>query len=178
MLNEKQLHQRGPRWAALVLILVAVSGLALRTPIGTLPLEAPKAFTIYHSAWKKAVSHANPYSKSGSESGTYKYSPGVLAWFSLLPSDTARAWGVYSAVTLGLFALALWIGSRYRTWGSVVALTLGLLLSWRGLVETLENGQLELLLFSIAILAGSLMVRLPFVGGFFFGVLPWLKSRG
>ena len=133
----------------------------------------PADFSVYLNAWKRVSSGQSPYIPS--EGSPYKYSPGVLALMKLLPANPGYAWFVYGALSVFSLAFALLIGSRYRSWREVLALLLGLALSWKGILETLDYGQLELLILGMAMGAAAALPRWPSMAGILLGTIPWFK---
>lgn len=172
-------RELAPRFVAYLLIISCALLLYFRYPGQPLApgarIKVPRAFTTYYMAWKKASSGTSPYRLSDPDS--YRLSPGVLAWISPLPTKLGEAWLIFSSFSIFLFGLSLLVGSRYKTWNHVTALFLGLVLSWKGILETIESGQLELVILSTAVIAGSLMIRLPMVCGLLLGILPWFKLQ-
>ncbi|MBY0471937.1 hypothetical protein K2X30_12290 [bacterium] len=110
------------------------------------------------------------------EHSQFKYSPGLLAVFSLLSHDSPIvAWFVYSTFCILLLGLTLFLGFRYATWRSVGMLLVGLVLAWNGFLGILANGQLEILILAIAVGAGAILKDWPFFSGLLLGCLPWFK---
>lgn len=133
----------------------------------------PSDFMVYLRGWQRVASGADPYVIT--DPSPYKYSPGILALFYLLPRIPERAWLVFSTVSVLGFMAPFLYGVRIRTWRRVGALLLGLVLAWKGILETLDYGQMELIIFAIAAGAAVLHRRQPLIAGFLAGTLPWLK---
>ena len=93
-----------------------------------------------------------------------------------MPKSPQDAWFWFSTLSIALFSVSLFTGARYRSWKDVGLLCVGLALSWRGVLEALQYGQVELLLFFILITASSLFSRWPFFTGALLGLLPWIKA--
>lgn len=168
--------QRKPwLFVASVLILISTGVLFARYParFETYFESPPVDFSVYVKAAERTNRGESPY--IASEFSPYKYSPGVLALMRLLPAEPDKAWLVFSSMSLGLLALGLLLGSRYQSRESVIWLALGIVLSWKGLLETLDYGQLELMIFGLAILAGALRMRFPMIAGLIAGTIPWFK---
>jgi hypothetical protein len=54
-------------------------------------------------------------------------------------------------------------------------LVLGLVLSWKGILESLDYGQMEFFLFFLAVLGARVFLSHPFLAGVLLGLLPSLK---
>jgi hypothetical protein len=165
-----------PQWAALALILMLFVSLMIRYPlhfwwVHWAPL--PGDFGVYFKAWQRVVAEVMPYQPD--DASPYKYSPGVLALVGLLPNSPNTAWIVFSSISIGGFCGALWIGTRFTSWKSFGLLVLGLAMCWKGVIETMDYGQLELIIMAISIFSGALIWRFPFISGLVLGVLPWIK---
>ncbi len=133
----------------------------------------PGDFSVYLQAWNRYRAGESPYVPH--EYSAYKYSPGILALIQFLPSSSVDAWFVFSLLCILGFAGALLFGARYRTWKDVGCLVLGLGLSWKGIIESFDYGQIETLILTIAIFSASLFARYTFWAGLLAGILPWLK---
>ncbi len=134
---------------------------------------APLDFGVYHRAWSRVEARENPYVVA--DPSPYKYSPGALALVQYLPRDPAAAWKVYSSLCILALMAALLIGARTPTWKSVLWLALGLGAAWKGIIETFDYGQLEVLLLALAVASAALRRRQPLISGLLGGTLPWLK---
>jgi hypothetical protein len=137
-------------------------------------MKVPEVFRIYSELWAKLESGGNPYVLSGYSS--FNFSPAFLAFISALPKSPQDAWFWFSLLSISLFSVSLFTGARYRSWKDVVFLLAGVALSWRGVLEALQFGQVELILFFILITASSLFSRWPFFTGCLLGLLPWIKA--
>jgi hypothetical protein len=178
------------RWLTAVLIIFGVSTLLFFKYPGspsTLEKGPPSDFQIVLNAVQVISSphsaNNNPYQAGihqNAEENPYKFSPGVLAMSSLLLPlqgiDTPRdAWFGYGVLSICIFALLMIFGLRYPHWRSIVLLVLGLIASWKGLVECIDTGQVEISIFGIATLAALTLLRVPLFSGFVLAYLPWIK---
>ncbi len=178
-MKEIALELRSPRWVAWGLILLLTGILWFRYPYGTYEGRGamPPEYAATLQAWNQASQGGNPYAiQIGAGDGAhFKYSPGTLTFVGLMPKDPRTSWLVVGTLSLLLFAASLFVGSRYVGWKSVLLLFLGWALAWRGLLETLESGQLEILIFGLAAVSAVLLRRQPLLCGLIAGTLPWLK---
>jgi hypothetical protein len=187
------------QWASLALIATVALVLLIRYPFFRSPatpgeklprisLRAdatpprPVAFEAFLQAWDRSKNGDSPYDRSGTpqspvldDSLAVRYPPGLIAAVGLLPNSPGRAWQLFSALSILLFAGALAVGARYSTRPLFLTLLLGLSVSWKGILETLDHGQLELMIFGLAILGGSQIRQRPLLAGLLLGILPWLK---
>lgn len=129
----------------------------------------PPDFGSYLRAWNSLLQGENPYATS------FKYSPGFLALIGILPKNPQDAWFAFSTISIAGLCLALMIGARYRKWKDVFYLFLGIALAWKGALETLTYGQVELLVLMLVIVATATFTRFTIVAGAIMGMLPWLK---
>ncbi|MCM2279457.1 MAG: glycosyltransferase 87 family protein [Oligoflexia bacterium] len=136
-------------------------------------LAIPGDFAVYLRAWQRAQAGLDPY--VATDFSPYKYAPGVLFLFSLLPADPNQAWMAFGAASIAAFLAAILIGVRLESWRSVGLLLVGLALSWKGVLETLDYGQLEFLILLLATLAARLYAFWPATAGFLLGLLPGFK---
>lgn len=167
------LSKLNPRFCAWALIVLTALLLFFRFPAGPAPQSIPGDFAVYHRAAERASHGQDPYVVT--DPSPYKYSPGVLALVEALPKDPARAWFWYGTFCIALFALSLAVSGSYSSWKSVFWLAAGLALSWKGLLETFDYGQLEVLLLALGLLAAALLSRGAFISGVIAGFMPWLK---
>ena len=137
-------------------------------------LKVPEVFRIYSEIWAKLQSGENPYVLSGY--ATFNFSPAFLSFIRVLPNSPQDAYFWFSLLSIALFSVSLYSGARYRSWKDVGLLLAGLALAWRGVLEALQYGQVELILFFILITASSLFSRWPFFTGSLLGILPWIKA--
>lgn len=162
-----------PRIVALLSILAVVATLAFRYFRECEPM--PKDFSLILKARDLAFQGFNPYEYREGVHG-YKYSPAVLVLLKALPQDPCRAWTVFASLSLLLWGAALFLGATYRTYKEVFLLFLGLILSWKGILETLDYGQIEILIFG-SVCLGALAVRKNIMlAGMLLGLLPWIKA--
>jgi hypothetical protein len=133
----------------------------------------PTDFSVYYRALERLDQGKTPY--VAEDSSPYKYSPGALAILRALPNDLSHAWVAYSAFSILMLMVGLALGSRYASWDQVGLLGVGVILAWKGILETLDYGQLELVIFGIAVLAFAIRRSVPLLAGVLAGTLPWLK---
>lgn len=164
-----------PWFAALMFAVAIAVVLYLRYPgrFDTYTSKIPQDFGVYVKAWQRYTQGENPY--VASEYLAFKYAPGMLALIGVLPQAPTDAWFAFSTICIGGLALAMMIGARYRTWKDVVAIMLGVLLAWKGILECLDYGQVELFIFPILIVATSIYTRQTLLAGVLIGMLPWIK---
>lgn len=188
-MSEKKLALLEPRltWlptgVAVFILLVAGVSLDLRNQSGgwwrgaqpATSQEVPGDFAVYARALERVQAGRNPY--VGSDPSPYKYSPGALAFLRLLGRvDLQESWAIFKALCLLSWGLALLAGVRFDGWQEVGLLLLGLALSWKGLLETLDYGQIEFLVLVASVFAAGLQHRgWHGVSGFLLGLLPWFK---
>lgn len=137
-------------------------------------LKVPEVFKIYSEIWAKLESGETPYVLSGYSS--FNYSPAFLAFIRILPKSPDAAWFWFSLISISVFCVSLFTGGRYRSFKDVLFLVVGVALSFRGILEALQYGQVELILFFLLITASTLFSRWPFFTGVLLGVLPWIKA--
>lgn len=136
--------------------------------------KLPSDFETYFHAWQRISQGLSPYAVV--DSGlAYRYSPGALTVFKLLPHHLADAWWVFSLTSIVSLCISLAVGARYRDLKSVGLLLLGLGLSWKGILEALDTGQLEVFLFAVTMLAAASLRRVPILAGLLCGFLPAFK---
>jgi hypothetical protein len=160
-------------WA---LILACCIALWLRYPVDQAIHHGPVPgdFSVYVQAWQRISAGATPYVSS--DPSPYKYAPGVLALMGLLPKTSpGAAWFVFGTLSILALGLSLLLGALYRSWWQVLALALGLALAWKGILETLDYGQMELIILGMAVLSTVLLRRASFLSGVLAGTLPWIK---
>ncbi len=164
-----------PRFVAWALIALSVALLLARYPGApqTYRERLPSDFGVYVNAVERFEAGKSPY--IAGEYSAFKYSPGILAAMRLLPRDGGMAWVIFSVLCIVGMGVALAFSAPFASWRSVGLLALGLALSWKGILETLDYGQLELLIFALAMGSGVLLNRVPGLSGFFAGILPWIK---
>lgn len=133
----------------------------------------PTDFKVYLLAVERARIGINPYVPS--EETPYKYSPGALTPFYFLPPQKNAAWMVFKFICLSSWIVAILIGVSLTTWRQVLLLILGIAISWKGLLETLDYGQIEFILLLFTVVAGHFLEQRRLFSGFLLGCLPWLK---
>ncbi len=169
------------RWAAWALIGVTAALLFVRYPANPMGSAAPSDFTLHLRASARMAAGENPYAMAVSRAGgpdegaAIRTVPGVLAAFGWLPAGQSTAWSIFTVLSILGLSIGLLVGSRYRSWRHVLMLALGLGLAWKGILETLDLGQLELFLFGLAVLSAAMLVRRPALSGFLAGTLPAFK---
>lgn len=163
--------QVGPVLLAFFVLFIAVAVLYLRYAHHYKGI--PGDFGVYLRAWERIKAGTNPYVLT--DPSPYKYSPGILTLFQFLPSSAEQAWRTYCAFCLSLLGGVLFFGVRYRNYKTVGLLVLGLALSWKGILETLDYGQIEILIFSLAVVSGATIGVAPVLSGLIAGTLPWIK---
>ncbi len=135
----------------------------------------PGDFAVYVKAWEWCKAGQNPYMLELRHLSPFKYSPGVLWLIGKLPENPSHAWFFFSTLCIASLMGALVTGASYRSWRRVGLLLVGFFLSWKGILETLDYGQLELLILGVAVGAAALVRRYPVYAGFLAGTLPWFK---
>lgn len=163
-------------WLAALSISLAVAVLLyLRYPgqFDRYTSQIPQDFGVYVKAWQRYVQGENPY--VATEYLAFKYAPAMLALIGILPKSPQDAWFAFSLICIGGLAASLMIGARYRVWRDVWALIFGILFSWKGILECLDYGQVELFIFPILIVATSVYSRRTMLSGALVGLLPWIK---
>lgn len=169
-----KLHPRfWPAAAAAILTLFICLLLYFRFPAGPLPQTVPGDFSVYLKATERALAGHSPY--VASDPSPYRYAPGVLFLFGLLPNDPIQAWYWFGTISVVLLGISLFVSGTYSNWKSVVWLGIGLLMGWKGLLENFDYGQLEVLILALSLIAAALLSRAAFVAGLIAGLLPWLK---
>ena len=96
--------------------------------------KIPTDFQVYVLAVERMRMGINPYIPT--DINPYKYSPGALTAFLLLPAQESAAWIVFKFLSLAIWIVTLLIGVTLNTWRQGALLLLGLVLSWKGLLET------------------------------------------
>jgi hypothetical protein len=166
-----------PFLAACLIIFLAALVLWLRYPAAENAFQnvIPGDFAVYLRAWERVTSGVTPYVPT--DGSPYKYSPGVLSIFWLFPKELQPgvAWFAFGTVSVLSLAMSLLVGVRYYRWRDVVALLIGLALSWKGILETLDYGQTELLILGMAVLATASLRKSAALAGVLAGTLPWIK---
>lgn len=175
----ERVSMRLSSWSAVVAwIVILVSGAVLwfRFPLGESIRRSPVPgdFSLFFKAWERARLGENPY--LADSVATFHYSPGILTFMGVLPGSSPEAgWFAFGTISIVALMLALLVGARYRSWTQVVALILGLAFAWKGILATMDYGQLELVILCLAVLSTLLLRRVPSVSGFLAGTLPWIK---
>lgn len=163
-------------WFGALLIVIAISLiLYFRYPgkFESYQHSVPQDFGVYLRAWTRFLQGETPYVSS--EYSSFKYSPGFLALIGILPKLPQDAWFAFSTISIAGLALSLMIGARYRQWKDVLFLVLGLGLAWKGILETLDYGQIELFVLMLVIVSTASFTRFTILSGAIIGMLPWLK---
>ncbi len=155
-------------------LMIALGSLFLRYPFNTkssAPL--PTDFLVYIKALERVNAHQNPYVEA--DTSPYKYSPGLLAVAQVLPAYPALAWMTFSSISLLGLAWIFFSALRKIPAKHALLLPLGLMISWKGILETLDYGQMELLILGLSVLAAEGVAKRPIAAGFLAGALPWIK---
>jgi len=166
-----KLHPRFFAWGLIVLTSLL---LFVRYPAAPVSGVVPGDFGVYFQASQRVQKGESTY-RHADAAPAYKFSPGVLAPMQLLPSEPAKAWFWYGTLCVVLFGVALLVSGTYSTWRDVELLFIGLLISWKGILETFDYGQLEVFLLSLALISAALLNRWALVSGLIAGFLPWIK---
>ncbi len=128
----------------------------------------PSDFAVYQLASQRWFEHSvNPYVQT--DSSPFKYSPSFLLCLKFLP-----AWPVFKALCISLLAASVLLIAPFRRFYEVGLLVIGLALSWKGILEALDYGQVDFFAFFFFVLAARLTHR-PLVAGLLLGILPWIK---
>jgi len=135
--------------------------------------KIPGDFSVYFLASQRVSQGIIPYVSS--DASPYKYSPSILAAIGLLPKDLNQAWMVFGSLSICAWLAVILLGVRLNTWGDFFRLTLGVILSWKGVLETFDYGQMEFFLWFLIMVAARLLFSFPFFSGLFLGFLPALK---
>ncbi len=141
------------------------------------PLEqVPADFLVYFQAVQRWRLELSPYDPS--RVMTFKYSPGAFGFFVLAffgAESPGEAWLRFKA-----FSLITWGLTIYRIWPKRSAwdflwLALGLLWSWKGLLEALDFGQVEVAAIAPLLLGFALAPTAPAVSVALAALLPFIK---
>ncbi|MEK7691907.1 MAG: glycosyltransferase family 87 protein [Bdellovibrionota bacterium] len=165
-----------PHWGAWFLISLVTIALFIRYPANQevqLGGQTPTDFGVYMRAWQRVNLGENPYVLT--DGSPYKYAPGALALFKVMPDKLGNAWFVFGTLSIFALGLALTVGVRYVAWRNVLWVIFGLIFAWKGILETLDYGQLELLIVGVATVGAALLPHTPFTAGLLIGTLPWFK---
>lgn len=135
--------------------------------------KIPGDFSVYFLAWQRVSQGLIPYVSS--DASPYKYSPSVLGVIGLLPHDLNQAWMVFGGLSIFSWLAVVLLGVRLVTWGDFFRLTLGIILSWKGVLEAFDYGQMEFFLWLLIVVSARLIFSFPFLSGVVLGFLPALK---
>lgn len=135
--------------------------------------KVPGDFKVYQRAVARIETGINPYVQT--ELSPYKYSPAALIPLKLLPHNDAYAWATFKFLCLASMGFSVLAGANLSRWKDIAYLLVGLALSWKGLLETLDYGQLEFLVFFSPTLAARIFEKQTALVGFLIGCLPWFK---
>lgn len=162
---------------ALGIVVTAASILLLNIPVkarlGT--VDVPDAFRTVLAAKERLVARQSPYHPALEPA--YTHSPGVLVPVQWFPQDAATAWFWISLSMVIAWAVVLSISSGRWTIRTVFLLLFGLGLAWPATFESLQRGQLELLLFVIAAFGAYFVNKVPILSGLLIGTLPWFRLQ-
>lgn len=134
----------------------------------------PRDFAVFLQGYTRLMAGENPYVVDAVSSG-FKLSPAFLALIGSLPRAPQDAWFFFTLISIASLAATLMSGARFRRWRDVFLLMAGVGLAWKGIIETLDSGQPELLLLALVTLATSLFTRFTILSGAVLGMLPWIK---
>ncbi len=165
---------KNPRIFAGLLVLIVCGLLFVRYPLKAFSPQsagAPGDFTVYLRASDRLAQGVSPYVSS--DSSPYKYSPALAGMTSCIPHE--QAWFLFSALSILGFGAALFFGGAYRSFKSVALLAVGYSLAWKGVLETLDYGQIDFVLFILGVFAARWVIEKPFWAGFVVGCLPAIK---
>jgi hypothetical protein len=102
----------------------------------------PQDFMVFHRAGIEAAQGGEIYRPQ--DPLPFKNAPGALEIFRLLPDEPVTAWLLFKALSIAVALSALFPLFGFERRRDLALLGLGFLLSWRGIIETLDFGQLEL----------------------------------
>ena len=105
----------------------------------------------------------------------YKYSPSALLLFFGLPDSYPEAWIVAKFVLVSFWGIAISLGATFTTRRNFLLLLLGIVASWKGILETLDFGQMESVCFFLAVISTRLFIHYPLLSGLLIGLLPAIK---
>lgn len=174
-MRKLQNGHNGWKWLSLLLLILISASLYFRH-LGSIDSEdykIPQDFGVYLQAREHLRQGQSPYVTS--VYSQYRYAPSAVLPFYLLPESEKTAWLVFKALLILMWTAGIWIGTSFDTPKKFGFLVLGILLSWKGLLETLDYGQLEFAFFFFGILATRLLKTRPWISGLILGTLPWIK---
>lgn len=157
----------------LILTCLVLFGLLIRGELGVAGDQLPGDFLVYLKALDRVKSGMSPYVLS--EGSPYKYAPGFLIPFHLLPSDPKIAWWIFKSFGILALGVSWWMGWRNLTIRSPIPVVIGFSLAWKGIIEALDYGQVEFLALGLASFGFALYPARPLWSGFVFGLLPVIK---
>ncbi|MFZ9594566.1 MAG: glycosyltransferase 87 family protein [Bdellovibrionia bacterium] len=168
------LKMLNPKLTATLLILALSILLFFRHSQDFIPgRKVPGDFKVYQIAAARVATGVNPYIPT--EGSPYKYSPAALLPLQLLPKQDSRAWMVFKALCIASLAASILVGACLSGWKEVLSLVLGFALAWKGLLETLDYGQMEFFVLFGGVLGARLLKSHSLAAGLVIGCLPWLK---
>lgn len=165
---------------ALAWILTVCVGLALfvryplveLNPASSLPVD----LIAWLRAWGEASRGVSPYLSPEAGTAAFGHSPGVLSLVQYFPANANQAWALVSAFSILSLVWVMGVAAhRIRSVRAFCLLVFGMGLSWGSLLQVLNEGRIELVLFAIAVAAAANLRFLPILAGFLCGTLPWLK---
>ncbi|MGK5088352.1 glycosyltransferase 87 family protein [Bdellovibrionota bacterium FG-2] len=165
---------QNPRFLAGLLIIVVSGVLFVRYPLKSVSPEnagAPGDFTVYLRASDRLAHGSSPYVST--DTSPYKYSPALAGIASLIPHE--RAWFLFSALSIFGLGAALFWGLPFQSLKTLGLLVIGWCLGWKGILETLDYGQIDFVLLIFGVLAARWLMEKPFWAGFIVGCLPAIK---
>ncbi len=138
--------------------------------------RAPGDFKVYLTARDRVAAGEDPYRLD--VYSEYKYSPAMVLPYSVLPRSHDAAWLINKAILVLTWAVSIWagvLGIGAFTWRHLSLVVLGVALSWKGLLEAFDYGQVDVFLLAGAVTAAIQLARRPRVAGAVIGLLPALK---
>lgn len=135
--------------------------------------KLPGDFSVYFLANQRLKQGLVPYVIQ--DGSPYKYSPSILGLIGFLPDDSVRAWLVFGGVSLFFWILVILLLAGFKTWSDFLKLFLGLLLSWKGVLEAFDYGQMEFVIWLLAVVGARLFLVSRFWSGVLLGFLPAFK---
>lgn len=159
---------------ALFSLAVAAALFFLHVPLHMIfEMPVPMDFEVPILARDRFLQGINPYIPE--EFLPYKYSPFAVVPMILLPKDHTAAWFYYKIVCVLSLAATLYYGFRPITWKRVGLAVLGVIFAWKGFTMVLYYGQLEFIMYLLAVVAVIVFRKSLFWSGVIIGMMPWLK---
>lgn len=133
----------------------------------------PQDFRVFLTAVERLAQGQSVYRPD--EALPFKYFPGAIWFFSFLPQDPLTAWRIFKGLSVSAWA---WTVFRFQSWTArrdLLALLASLTLAWKGLIETLDFGQMEYVLLAAGAGALALSRRRVLAGSVFISLLACIK---